>query len=102
LWKPSKQVQRQLFRQEVLRVILLDARFRQISIVEISKGTINESLAHPRETFRPVILHGATLLCLCTITLLSECRLMFIRSNATPLFVRVANVFCAVRGAGVE
>jgi DNA repair protein RadC len=48
-----------LFRQEVLRVILLDARFRQISIVEISKGTINESLAHPREIFRPVILHGA-------------------------------------------
>ena len=48
-----------LFRQEVLRVILLDARFRQISIVEISKGTINECLAHPREIFRPVILHGA-------------------------------------------
>ena len=48
-----------LFRQEVLRVILLDARFRQISIVEISKGTINESLSNPREIFRPVILHGA-------------------------------------------
>ena len=48
-----------LFRQEVLRVILLDARFRQISTVEISKGTINESLGHPREIFRPVILHGA-------------------------------------------
>ena len=48
-----------LFSQEVLRVILLDARFRQISIVEISKGTINECLAHPREIFRPVILHGA-------------------------------------------
>jgi DNA repair protein RadC len=48
-----------LFRQEVLRVLLLDARFRQISIVDISKGTINESLAYPREIFRPVILHGA-------------------------------------------
>ena len=48
-----------LFRQEVLRVLLLDARFRRISTVEISKGTINESLAHPREIFRPVILHGA-------------------------------------------
>jgi DNA repair protein RadC len=48
-----------LFRQEVLRVILLHSRFRQISTVEISKGTINESLAHPREIFRPVIALSA-------------------------------------------
>ena len=38
-----------LFNQEVLRVILLDTRYRHISTVEISKGTVNESLAHPRE-----------------------------------------------------
>ena len=36
-----------LFSQEVLRVILLDTRYRHSSTVEITKGTINESLAHP-------------------------------------------------------
>jgi DNA repair protein RadC len=48
-----------LFNQEVLRVILLDTRYRHISTVEISKGTINESLAHPREILRPVIALSA-------------------------------------------
>jgi DNA repair protein RadC len=43
-----------LFNQEVLRVILLDTRYL-ISTVEITKGSINESLAHPRDIFRPVI-----------------------------------------------
>jgi len=36
-----------LLNQEVLRVILLDTRYRHISTIEISKGTVNESLAHP-------------------------------------------------------
>jgi DNA repair protein RadC len=44
-----------LLNQEVLRVILLNTRYRHLSTVEISRGTINESLAHPREIFRPVI-----------------------------------------------
>ena len=44
-----------LFNQEVLRVILLDTRYRHISTVEITKGSINESLAYPRDIFRPVI-----------------------------------------------
>src|ERR1700735_4518484 len=44
-----------LFNQDVLRVILLDTRYRHSSTVEITKGTINESLAHPRDIFRPVI-----------------------------------------------
>jgi DNA repair protein RadC len=48
-----------LFTQEVLRVILLDTRYRHISMVEISKGTINESLAHPQEIFRSAIVHSA-------------------------------------------
>jgi DNA repair protein RadC len=46
-----------LFTQEVLRVVLLDAKQRLISIVDITKGTLNEALAHPREIFRPVITH---------------------------------------------
>jgi hypothetical protein len=43
----------QAFQQEVLRVVLLDARFRRITAVDVTKGTVNESLAHPREVFRP-------------------------------------------------
>jgi DNA repair protein RadC len=45
--------------EEVLRVSLVDTRYRHISTVEIGRGTINESLAHPREIFRPVIGQSA-------------------------------------------
>jgi len=48
-----------LFHQEVLRVILLNARYRRVTSVEISKGTINECVAHPREIFRPAIIYCA-------------------------------------------
>ena len=48
-----------LFTQEVLRVVLLDTKQRLISLVDVSKGTLNESLAHPREIFFPVIAHAA-------------------------------------------
>ena len=48
-----------LFNQEVLRVILLDTRHRHISTLEITKGSINESLAYPRDIFRPVIGQSA-------------------------------------------
>jgi DNA repair protein RadC len=48
-----------LFTQEVLRVILLDTRYRHSSTVEITKGSINESLAYPRDIFRPVIGQSA-------------------------------------------
>jgi DNA repair protein RadC len=48
-----------LLNQEVLRVFLLNTRYRHLSTVEISRGTINESLAHPRDIFRPVIAQSA-------------------------------------------
>jgi DNA repair protein RadC len=48
-----------LFSQEVLRVILLDSRYRHSSTVEITRGSINESLAYPRDIFRPVIGQSA-------------------------------------------
>ena len=48
-----------LFHQEVLRVILLNTRYRRITSVEISKGTINQSVAHPRE--RRCFLRGEKL-----------------------------------------
>ncbi len=46
-------------RVETLRVILLDARYRLVRVQPISSGTLNESLAHPREIFEPAILHAA-------------------------------------------
>jgi DNA repair protein RadC len=48
-----------LLSQEVLRVILLDTRYRHRSTVEITKGNINESLAYPRDIFRPEIGQSA-------------------------------------------
>lgn len=45
--------------RESLRVILLDTKYMLMAIEEVSLGTINESLAHPREIFRPAILHAA-------------------------------------------
>lgn len=45
--------------RESLRIVLLDTRHRLVHDEEISLGTINESLAHPREIFRPAISHGA-------------------------------------------
>jgi DNA repair protein RadC len=47
------------FHQEVVRVVLVDAQHRYITKVDISRGTVNQSLAHPREIFRPAIVHSA-------------------------------------------
>ena len=47
------------FHQEVVRVVLLDAQHRCITKVDIARGTVNESLAAPREIFRPAIIHSA-------------------------------------------
>jgi DNA repair protein RadC len=48
-----------LLDRESLRIVLLDAKQRVITIQEISRGTLNESLAHPREIFKPAITHSA-------------------------------------------
>jgi DNA repair protein RadC len=47
------------FHQEVVRVVLLDAQHRCVTKVDISRGTVNQSLAHPREIFRLAIVHSA-------------------------------------------
>jgi DNA repair protein RadC len=52
-------VEMRLLDRESLRVVLLDTRFRLIAISEVSKGSLNESLAHPREIFKPAISHSA-------------------------------------------
>ena len=45
--------------KESLRVILLDTRYHLLRIEEVSIGSVNESIAHPREVFRPAIISSA-------------------------------------------
>lgn len=45
--------------RESLRVILLDTRYHLIRVEQISLGSMNESIAHPREVFRPAFLSSA-------------------------------------------
>jgi len=47
------------FDREVLRIALLDAKQHLIKLVTVSQGSLNESLAHPREVFKPVIIYSA-------------------------------------------
>jgi DNA repair protein RadC len=46
-------------RKESLRIILLDTRYNLIRSEEVSLGSINESLAHPRDVFRPALIYSA-------------------------------------------
>jgi len=45
--------------KESLRVILLDTRYHMLRIESISLGSVNESIAHPRDVFRPAIISSA-------------------------------------------
>jgi len=45
--------------RDSLRVVLLNAKQQLIKIATISRGTVNESLAHPREIFKPAIVLSA-------------------------------------------
>jgi DNA repair protein RadC len=45
--------------QETLRLVLLDVKMRLMRVEAVSIGTLNETSAHPREIFRPAILHAA-------------------------------------------
>lgn len=44
---------------EVLLAVLLDVKGRVLAVEEITRGTLNESLYHPREAFRAAIAHKA-------------------------------------------
>ena len=48
-----------MLRKESLRVILLDTRYHLIRIQEVSTGSMNESIAHPREIFHPAVASSA-------------------------------------------
>jgi DNA repair protein RadC len=45
--------------RESLRVVLLDTKLHLLRVEEISLGSINESVAHPREIFRPALIYSA-------------------------------------------
>jgi len=47
------------YKKEVLKVILLDTKNVPISIKEVSVGTLNSSLIHPREVFKDAIKESA-------------------------------------------
>ncbi|MGI8436662.1 MAG: RadC family protein [Chthoniobacterales bacterium] len=45
--------------KESLRILLLDTRYHLLRIEEVSRGSVNESIAHPRDVFRPAIISSA-------------------------------------------
>lgn len=44
---------------ESLRVLALNTKLNLIAVEEVSRGTINETIAHPRDVFRIALLHQA-------------------------------------------
>ena len=58
-WLTNFSAEMRALQKESLRVILLDTRYRLIDAQEISLGSVNESIAHPREVFRPALLASA-------------------------------------------
>ncbi|HEY4282262.1 MAG TPA: DNA repair protein RadC [Chthoniobacterales bacterium] len=42
-------------RKESLRVVLLDTRYRLMRVEQVSQGSVNESIAHPRDIFHPAV-----------------------------------------------
>ena len=47
------------YKKEVLSVVLLDAKNKVIKVKEVSVGTLDSSLAHPREIFKEAIKESA-------------------------------------------
>jgi DNA repair protein RadC len=45
--------------QEVFGILILNTKNKIVAVHEISRGTLNGSLVHPREVFKPAVLHNA-------------------------------------------
>lgn len=45
--------------QEVFGVIILNIKYKIVAVHEVSRGILNTSIVHPREVFKPAILHNA-------------------------------------------
>ncbi len=45
--------------QEVFGILILDTKNKIQAVTEISRGTVNSSVVHPREVFKAALLHNA-------------------------------------------
>jgi len=45
--------------QEVFGILILNSKNKIVAVHEISRGTLNASMVHPREVFKPAVLHNA-------------------------------------------
>ena len=45
--------------QEVFGILILNIKNKIVAVHEVSRGTLNSSLVHPREVFKPAVLHNA-------------------------------------------
>jgi DNA repair protein RadC len=45
--------------QEVFGILILNTKNKIVAVHEISRGTLNASVVHPREVFKPTVLHNA-------------------------------------------
>lgn len=53
----------QYLKQECFKIVMLDTKNRIINIAEISRGTLNSSLVHPREVFvKAIKQHAASII----------------------------------------
>ena len=45
--------------QEVFGILILNTKNKIVAAHEVSRGTLNASMVHPREVFKPAVLHNA-------------------------------------------
>jgi DNA repair protein RadC len=45
--------------QEVFGILVLNTKNKIVAVHEVSRGTLNNSMIHPREVFKPAVLHNA-------------------------------------------
>lgn len=45
--------------QEVFGILILNAKNKIVAVHEVSRGILDASLVHPREVFKPAVLHNA-------------------------------------------
>ena len=45
--------------QEVFGILILNTKNKIVAVHEISRGTLNTNMVHPREVFKPAVLHNA-------------------------------------------
>ena len=45
--------------QEVFGILILNTKNKIVAVHEVSRGTLNSSMVHPREVFKPAVLHNA-------------------------------------------